>query len=144
MKHTSRKRMTALLPVSFAMLAIMLFSIIPHHHHKQIVCTIIEECIHHSKSDQHNQNHDNHSDNESTCISSLKYIKASSAERNNSLSNDIKYPLSQSGIIFENCTLLPSPALSGTASGLQNIYFISTLQSIVVPINGLRAPPFLS
>lgn len=143
MKHTSRKRMTALLPVSFAMLAIMLSCIIPHHHHQQIVCTIIEECIHNSKSDQHNQNNDKHNDNETNCPSNIKYIKASSAEKGSTLSNNTKYPLSQPGIIFENHTAVPSPISTETASEQLNKLFKPDLQSIIILINGLRAPPFL-
>lgn len=63
-------------PLAIATLFLIVLSAIPHHHHKEMMCTVMELC---EQDDIYNDGHTDHeagqdAHNENTCVSQAGYI----------------------------------------------------------------------
>lgn len=136
------KRILSTYPLVIATLLIIVFSTIPHHHHKEVLCMVMELC------EQDNTYNDDHTDHgtdrdkhhQTTCVSNIDYISSSTITKN-SLDGEDGIPLHLS-VIFLLADIL---AFDFNTSELETTYdgYVVSYTSVVLGEScGLRAPPF--
>ena len=84
-KTKQMKRIFFVYPLAIATLFLIVLFAIPHHHHKEMMCTVMELC---EQDDIYNDGHTDHeaeqdAHNENTCVSQAGYIFPSSVDKSN-------------------------------------------------------------
>lgn len=131
------KRFLFILPITIATLSLIVFSIIPHHHHKEMLCIVMETCEQdNAVNDEHtNHNTDGNTNHEKTCVLRSEYITTYGGGDN----------LALLPVLFLLANyLIYNSELSNTESTYGE-YVFSYTSVMLGESSGLRAPPcFLS
>ena len=135
------KRILSIYPLAIATLFLIVFSAIPHHHHKEALCMVMELC---EQDNTYNDDHTNHGTDrdehhQATCVSNANYIPSSTITKS---SLDSENGISLHLPVF----FLPTDilALDPDTSELETTYdgYVISYTSVVLGENrGLRAPP---
>ncbi|WP_270561732.1 DUF6769 family protein [Bacteroides cellulosilyticus] len=136
------KRILSTYPLVIATLFIIAFSALPHHHHKEVLCMVMELC---EQDNTYNDDHTEHGTDrdehhQTACVSSVDYISSSSITKSSLDSeNGISLHLP---VIFLLADIL---ALDFSASEPETTYdgYVVSYTSVVLGEScGLRVPPF--
>lgn len=139
------KRILSIYPFVIAALFTIVFSAIPHHHHEEVLCMVMELC------EQDNTYNDDHTDHgsgqderhQNACLFNMDYISSSGMTKS-SLDSENGTPL-HLPVLFLLSEIL---TLDLTTPELEIIYdgYVVSYTSVVLGEScGLRAPPsFLS
>lgn len=136
------KRILSIYPLVIATLFIIVFSAIPHHHHKEVLCMVMELC---EQDNTYNDDHTGHGTgqdkhHQTNCVSNVDYIPSSTIIKSSLDSgNGISLHLP---VIFLLADIL---ALDFNTSELETTYdgYVVSYTSVVLGEScGLRAPPF--
>lgn len=129
------KRIVSILFLSAAALVLTALSLVPHHHHGNAVCTVVELCKADSIYNDRHTGHDVSGESEPEgCVAHASYAPSD-------VLTGVAAPCVQAALQAVSPTL-PAPAVSRHAEyGLCIFAYTS-----VVPVagGGLRAPPTLS
>lgn len=136
------KRILSIYPLVIATLFIIVFSAIPHHHHKEVLCMVMELC------EQDNTYNDDHTDHgtdqdihhQNSCVPNVDYISSSGMTKSSLDSGNGM--LLHLPILFLLADIL---TLNLNTSELETIYdeYVVSYTSVVLGEScGLRAPPF--
>ena len=130
------KRIVSILFLSAALLVLTALSLVPHHHHGNAVCTVVELCkVDHAYNDRHT-GHDASSESEPEgCVVHASYAPAD-------VLTGVAAPAVQPAMQAVSLTL-PVPAVTFRQSEY-GLFIISYASVTPVPGGGLRAPPTLS
>lgn len=135
------KRILSIYPLVIATLFIIVFSAIPHHHHKEVLCMVMELC------EQDNTYNDDHTDHgtdqdihhQNICVPNVDYISSSGMTKSSLDSGNGM--LLHLPILFLLADIL---TLNLNTSELETIYdeYVVSYTSVVLGEScGLRAPP---
>lgn len=76
------KQLFSILPISIAILLITVFSVVPHHHHKEMLCMVMEMCENdNTYNDQHTEHETSQEDanHENGCVVNTLYTTPSAS-----------------------------------------------------------------
>ena len=139
------KRILSIVPIAIATLLLLVFSAIPHHHHRGVICFAMETCEKdHTYNDEHTHHNaagDTHQGK--TCSTNAEYVSSSSETiRSKVVSHD-------GG---DNLVLLPVLCLLANYltysvdllnTGITYGEFVMSYTPVVLgESSGLRAPPY--
>lgn len=137
------KRIFSIYPLIIATLFLMMFSVIPHHHHKEVLCLVMELC---EQDDAYNDDHTSHGsehdeDHQNTCISNADYIPSSGVVKSNLHSEDgSSYPIS---VLFLLANILTLSLDTPESEATYGVYVVSYASVVLGESSGLRAPPYI-
>lgn len=143
-KTKQMKRIFFVYPLAIATLFLIVLSAIPHHHHKEMMCTVMELC---EQDDIYNDGHTDHeaeqdAHNENTCVSQAGYIFPSSVDKSNlhdgSLMN-IHLP-----VLYLFADILTIHFDIPIPENTYDRYVVSYTSVVLGESSGLRAPPVFS
>lgn len=141
------KLLFSILPISIAILLITVFSVVPHHHHKEKLCMAVEIC---KEDNTYNDQHTEHetsqeeANHENGCIVNTLYavFAAFLNENSSSVDGDNRHSLVQCLCLLVSY-ILYTPDFLTTKAAYQGYAF--PYESACFNLScGLRAPPFLS
>lgn len=134
------KRIFSIVPIAIAILSIVVLSAMPHHHHKEMLCTVVEKC---ERDNTYNDGHTEHKSGESgeiNCVADAEYV-SSNTNRDEFVSYDEGYSLS----FFLFFSVFTGCLLHGMVSLYREImygeYGVSCTSALLGESRGLRAPP---
>ncbi|MFK2430194.1 DUF6769 family protein [Bacteroides fragilis] len=140
-KTKQMKRIFFVYPLAIATLFLIVLSAIPHHHHKEMMCTVMELC---EQDDIYNDGHTDHeagqdAHNENTCVSQAGYIFPSSVDKSNLHDGSLmNIHLSVLYLFADILTIhfdIPIP------ENTYDRYVVSYTSVVLGESSGLRAPP---
>ena len=136
------KQFFSILPVSIVVLLITVFSIVPHHHHKEVLCMVMEMC------EQDNTYNDQHTEHETSpeeadcdngCVVSALYTAPS-----NVLNGDSVIDGNHDFLVKSFCLLTSYVLYIPQFSIIPKTYLSYVISYESAPLGlscGLRAPP---
>lgn len=137
------KRIFSIYPLAIATLFLIVLSAIPHHHHKEMMCAVMELC---EQDGTYNDSHTDHgaeqdTHNESTCVSQADYISPSGVDRGNLHDGGMmNVHLPVLCLLADILTIyFDAPIPETTYDG----YVVSYTSVVLGESSGLRAPPHL-
>lgn len=138
------RQLFSIVPVSIAILLITVFSIIPHHHHKEVLCMVMEMC---QEDNAYNDQHTTHDTSEeesnhgNDCVTNAQYTVPAKVLNGSSVSHN-----GDNLHIFDCISLLISYiTFTPEYSTTQTTYFGYVVSYKSAPLGlccGLRAPPY--
>lgn len=130
------KRIVSILLLSAAALVLTALSLVPHHHHGNAVCTVVELCKADSIYNDRHTGHDASGESESEgCVVHASYAPSD-------VLTGVAAPCVQAALQAVSPTL-PAPAVSLRHAGY-GLCIIAYTSVVPVAGGGLRAPPTLS
>lgn len=138
------KNFLSILPISIAVLLITVFSIVPHHHHQEVLCVVMEMC---EKDNTYNDQHTEHdtsqeeTNHESGCTVNSLYTASTHILKSDSSLSDGNNQLSLAQCFCLLASyLLYTPELSVNKTAYPRC--VVSYQSASLGLSsGLRAPP---
>lgn len=135
------KRIFSIVPIAIAIVSIVLFSAVSHHHHREVLCTVVEKC---EQDNVYNDGHTGHESGESreiNCVADAEYVW-SNTNRDELISYGEGYSLS----FFLCFSVFTAYLVHGMMQlyrevmyGEYGIFYTSALLGMS---RGLRAPPY--
>ncbi|MFV0553641.1 MAG: DUF6769 family protein [Mangrovibacterium sp.] len=96
------KRKISISFMALSVLVLLTINIMPHHHHEDVACFVVEHCEHDCSHEGHNHHHNDSDDCSSeTCVAQSEYIPSS-------LNKEIKCPVSDCNDCAHHDHSLPS------------------------------------
>lgn len=139
------KNFFSILPISIAILLITVFSVIPHHHHKEVLCVIMEMCeednTYNDQHTEHETSQEDSSHDDGGCVVDVSYTAPSQVMKGGSTSVDggDQYSLIQCFCLIASYSLYtPDFSIIKTA---YSCYVVSYESAFLGRSSGLRAPP---
>nr|WP_305210078.1 DUF6769 family protein [Bacteroides intestinalis] len=138
------KQLFSILPISIAILLITVFSIVPHHHHKEVLCMVIEMCMEDNTINDQHTTHDTSGENAEhghACITNAQYTAPTHVLKGSFFSEDGSNQQAVYSLYLLASYLLYTPELPIT----RTVYGEYTVSYEFAPLglcSGLRAPPY--
>ena len=135
------KRIFSIVPVAIAIVSIVLFSAMPHHHHREVLCTVVEKCEQDNAYNDGHTGHESGENGESNCVADAEYV-SSNTSRDDLISYNEGYSLS----FFPCFSVFAGYLVHGMVQLYREVvygeYGISYTSALLGGSSGLRAPPY--
>lgn len=138
------KKLFSILSVSIAVLLITAFSIVPHHHHEEGLCMVMEMCQEDNRYNDQHTTHDtseeaSHHDN--NCVTNTQYTAPTKGLKDGHVfeNGDHLHLLDYISSLISYFILSPEYSTIQTASFRHVVSYKSALLGLS---RGLRAPPY--
>lgn len=134
------KRIFSIVPIAIAILSIVVFSAMPHHHHREVLCTVVEKC---ERDNTYNDGHTEHESGESgeiNCVAGTEYVSPNT-NRDEFVSYGEGYSLSFFLFFSVFTGYLVRFMVSLYRKIMYDEYGVSCTSALLGESRGLRAPP---
>lgn len=135
------KRIFSIVPIVIAILSIVVISAMPHHHHGEVLCTVVERCEQDNAYNDEHTGQDSGESREINCIADAEYV-LSNTNKDELVSYNEGYSLSFFLFFsaFTGCLVRVRVQLYREV--MYGEYGVSCTSALLGDSRGLRAPPY--